>query len=724
MAIATVGAPESNYVTGQFTSGSEAVITIYLNTPLMNDLQSYQFGVYDLEHARIYRNGGIVPSNWWSLEKVSDTEYRIRYRSPYSITSVFIGGLTGHPEISGITGQNSFTIGPPPQDVTFNPEDFFLYNGETTTVAFTVNLRRRRLSINNLSVSAGHLSNFRGSGHNYRVDITAPSEGFGIIELRINSFQSGLIEEFLHAPRPTEDILFVSRKKPVPHLAREDEIVYFQEVGESDLDDLNDFNILIIFDQNVTGFTEDKISLYAIDENNDVVEAVIVEFSGKGSVYEATVRVLSLGGAGKVVVGVPRNATDQGNPEKSLTICYDDELIIPDWEVIFVTKETYNDIVSVSSDGMQLLRGNQIDLFSFEGEIDSERQVKLPNTPTVTRAVRYDTDKYLGLATSKDFKAHLFVAGATDWSSEAVFTLATDRFGDSSSEIRGLAVNDWVWTRERQVVLASMPFQNHAASIGALPALEIHKAIREGTDLNDVVFDEISVDYGELDTERWDGLVAVAHAEGKLFVGSNETATNEQNYIFVFDADYKMMLGQQIPVSGRTKSLFAKNGWLYRYNDSTKAMMRFPLDALRLPEPKKEIYLQIVRPGDVIDAKKFVRFADRVVFDVRFEKPPWLSMDDSKVMVAEDAPVKSTAYVRLRGINNNGASLAGSFGFYVYVRELRSPEWKKFGKLSMYHNQEINLHAYVEGAETIEWQKGADVPDGVVLENGKIRYKE
>ena len=719
MARATLSAPDSRYITGQFVSGQEAVITIYLDAPLASDVGKHQLSVYDTEYNHLTRSPFGVPSDWWRLEKVSDTEYKIRYTSPYPVTSVYLGGLLNHPEITGFSGGfSSFPIGPPPQDVSFGPEDFFLYNGETTTVAFIVNLRGRRLSINNLSVSAGHLSNFRGSGHNYRVDITAPSEGFGIIELRINSFQSGLIEEFGHAPRPTEDILFVSRHKPIPQLAREDDFVYLQEITDADLDDVNDLNVLIIFDQDVTGFTENDVSLYAIDDNNDVVETMIVGFSGKGSVYQVTVRVLSPGGEGKVVVGVPHNVTDQGNPEKSLTICYDDALIIPDWEVMFVTTETYNDIVSVGSDGVQLLRGNQIDFFSFEGEVDSEKQAVLPSTPVVTRAVKYDTGKYLGLATTSDSKAHLFVEGATEWSSESVFTLATDR-NTPGSEIAGLAINDWAWTRDRRVIVASMPFMDNAAALGEIHSLEIHKAIREGTDLNDVVFDGVSVDYGELDIDSWDGLVALAHAEGKLFVGSNDTSA--ANYIFVFDAENRMLLGQQIPITGRVKSLFAKNGWLYRYNDTTKAIMRFPLDALRLPEPKKEIYPQVVLPGDEIDLLTLCRYATRVVSDVGFEKPRWLSIEDNKLKVASDAPVKSTAYARLRGINNNGASLAGSFGFYVYVRELRAPEWKDFEKLSMYHNQELNMFAYVEGAEEIEWQEGFTVPDGFVLEGGVLR---
>ena len=710
--------PDSDYMTGHFVSGAEAVITLTLNAPLQEDITQNHIRLWDQAYAR--EHGPFPVSRLaWRLEKVSDSVYRIRYTSAYPLTALFID--LRHEEISEIRSESRLTVGPPPQDVTFAPEDFFLYNGETTTVAFTVNLRRRRLSINNLSVSAGGLSNFRGSGHNYRVDITAPAEGVGILKLRINSFQDVLIEEFLYAPRPTEDILFLSKKKPAPHLAREDKSVYFQEITASDLDDINDFKVLILFDQDVTGFTENDLTLYAIDEKNDVVSTAVVDFVGKGSVYEATIRVLSSGGAGTVTLNVPHHVTDQGNAEKSLVVSYDDERMIPEWEVMFVTTDTYNDIVSVSHEGVQLLRGNQIDFFSFQGEVERGRQVRLPGSPVVTRAVKYDTDKYLGLATSS---VHLFVAGATEWRSASVFTLATDRNKqdtDSMYPQSGESHKDWAWTRDRRVILAASPFENNAAAIGSVHSLEIHKAIREGGDLNDVVFERISLDYGELDIETWNGLVAVAHDEGKLFIGSNETGNTEQNYIFVFDAEHKMMKGQQIPVSGRTKSLFAKNGWLYRYNDSTKTMLRFPLDALRLPEPKKEIYPQIVLPGDAIDLRKFVRFAERVVFDVGFEKPRWVSLDGHQLRIATDTPVKSTAYVRLRAINNTGASVAGHFGFYIYVRELRSPEWKNFDKLSVYHNQELNMYAYLEGADDIEWQAGFTPPDTVELENGKLK---
>ena len=718
MAIATTSTPDSAYITSAFNSGDEGIVTITLDVPLATPLGLHHVSVFDFALSRL-RLGPVDTGVFLSQE--SPTVYKIRYTSSFPVTKVSL--VLNHPEITN-SGFNigDYTVGPLPQDLTFDPEKAFLFNGETTTVAFTVNLRNRSLHFVNLSVTAGTLSNFRGSGPDYRVDVTAPVEGVGLIELQISGFTTQLIEEFLYAPRPTEDIVYVSKVHPLPELNRDDSVLVIKELTASDDDGLYDFKVLILFNQDVTGFTEDDITVRAIDANNDVVKASVVDFSGKGSVYEATIRVLSTGGEGTVVISVPLDAVDQGNPIKSLTLTYSDELVIPGWQDMFTTADTYNDIVSVSQDGIQLLREDYIDFFAFDGTLDSTRRVALPNTPVVTRVVNYDVDKYMGLSTvTNEAKAYLFVGGATDWESASVFTLATDRANDPNTEIIGLAVNDWVWTQERRLFLASMPFQTQNARIGSVDALEIHSAIRERTDLNDVVFGMVSVDYGDLDFDAWNGLISLAHAEGKLFVGSNETGTDEQNYIFVFDADAMLIAGQQIPITGRVKSLFAKDGYLYRYNDTEKRVLRFALDRLRLPEPKKEIYPQLVRPGDEIDLLKLIRYARRVVFDVGFEKPPWLSIEDNKLKVAADATVKSTAYVRLRGINRNGASVAGSCGFYVYVRELRGPVWKDFEKISIYPNQELNMHAYVEGADTIEWQEGFSAPTGFVLEDGKVK---
>ena len=75
----------------------------------------------------------------------------------------------------------------------------------------------------------------------------------------------------------------------------------------------------------------------------------------------------------------------------------------------------------------------------------------------------------------------------------------------------------------------------------------------------------------------------------------------------------------------------------------------FPLDWLRLPEPKSEIYPILAAPGDSIDLSTLINHADTVIFDVGFEKPSWLSIDGTQLKIADDVIPKSTAYVRLAG---------------------------------------------------------------------------
>ena len=109
------------------------------------------------------------------------------------------------------------------------------------------------------------------------------------------------------------------------------------------------------------------------------------------------------------------------------------------------------------------------------------------------------------------------------------------------------------------------------------------------------------------------------------------------------------------------------------------------------------------------------------LFDVGFDKPPWLSIEDNMLKVAGDVTLKSTAFVRPRGINTNGASELGVFGFYVYVRTYRTPEWKDFKALSMYPNQVLNMFEFVENADEIEWAEGFTVPSNLYLDdNGKL----
>ena len=614
-----------------------------------------------------------------------------------------------------------FDYGAPPSFIEITAKKPFIRNGETVSVYFQMILREP-LSLVQLSVSAGTLSNFRGNDHtySYAVDITAPETGSGAIALNISGYSS-LSATILYASEPTNDIFFAGMLNEPPHLGNfDDGTLYVREVMEGDLDNINDFKVMIVFGSNVNELTKTDIDLEAMDDAGDMQAVSIEDFKGENSAYEATIRPPTGGGSGMIVIEVPEDVVADGNSGMSLTLQYSDEIYEPDWYRLFQTPETYNDIVSVSRGGVQLLRESQIDFFNFDGDIDANQQVVLPGSITVTRAVKYEVGKYLGLATASDSKSHLFFEGATGWSSESVWTLATNRADAASSEIRGLAVFDWVWTRDRSIVLVSMPFMNAPARLARVHSFEIHKAIRENINLNDIAFDNFSVDYGDVDFDQWRALVAIAHSENKLFVASNETGSN-QNYVFVFDEEDMLLSHQRIPIGFRVKSLFAKNGWLYAYNDTNREMCRFPLQLLHKPLPRQKVYPLILSPGDAVDLTKLVRYADHVVADIGFDKPEWVSIEDNELKVAEDAAPKSTAYISLRGLNHNGASDSGVFGFYIYIDQHRSPNWKDFDALSMYSNQELNLFKFVDDADEIEWQYDWMPPGTLLLENGILK---
>ena len=367
--------------------------------------------------------------------------------------------------------------------------------------------------------------------------------------------------------------------------------------------------------------------------------------------------------------------------------------------------------------------------FGFDGTIDTSKQVSLPASPVISRAVHYDVDKYFGVST-EDRTAHLFVSGLSTWDSTAIWTLA-DRDETDDLKIEGLAVADLTFTRDRRLMLASNSYIG-TPNYGVIPALEIHGAIRDGFGLGDVVFDDFSLNNEGLpykehytvgsDIIYWDRPIAIAHGGAKFFVGSNEVGSSvmiglnlvffpEQNYVWVYDSENNLIPNQRIPTPlgpESIKSLFAKDGWLYRYDDgsSTKTLSLFPLDWLHLPEPKSEIYPILAAPGDSIDVSTLINYADTILFDVGFEKPSWLSIDGTQLKIADDVIAKSTAYVRLRGVNPNGTSVEGEFGFYVYIRSFRQPEWKDFSDLGMFADQRLNMLAFADTADFVEWQHG------------------
>ena len=648
----------SPYRTGGAPAGE--TITIFVRYDVgefPEGLDSGDFAFYDSNGGRT-ANGILLPSYPDSVtaDRLNNT-YLLTYTTPSISGRIWFGR------------ELEIYYRPPPARLEFHADKAFIVNDETIQVTVYFNYIAETTTLSSPSdiiVDEGTVSNLSGGRLIYTFDLTAPETGAGVIEMNVNGIEI-IKRYFAYAPPPDEDLFIPAMKYPPPHLPAGDETLYVTEVMEGEREDKNDFTVLVGFEKNVNGLSEFAVTVEAVDDNGVAQPTSLQGFEGKHSVYELTARPPSVGGTGTIIINIAADAVEGGNAPKAFAVEYSDEISIPDWQTLFTTAETYCDIVSVSPDGIQLLHQSQIDYFDYEGIIDTEKVVALSEASDIVRVVKYDVDKYIGLSNATDATAHLFVEGAETWVSEGVFKRDTYN------------ISDWAWTRDRRLIAIATP--PDAPDFGILPTREVHQAIREGYDLGGVEFSDFSLDNGEIETfENWKGMVSIAHGDSKLFMATNETGTDVQNYIFVYDADNNLISGERIPIMGKAKSLFVSDGYLYRYDDTntTKALMRFPLDALKKPEARKSIYPQLLRPGESIDLSQFIKHAEQIVFDVGFDKPEWLSIKEKVLTVAVDAMPNSTAYVRLRGINYVGDTEKDTFGFYIYVRDVQRPQWRRF----------------------------------------------
>ena len=504
----------------------------------------------------------------------------------------------------------------------------------------------------------------------------------------------------------TAQILFAEYLTPLLHAAPLDGRLFLTEIGEDDRDDKNDLRFLIVWDANVTGLTKEKVTLSDGSE--------VLSFRGKNSVYEVIVRPLGtiLDGesifAGELTLTIEADAVTEGNTEISETWSYSDTVPEAAWQDVFTTEKTYQSIVAVTRDRVILLNGNDLDFFTYDGELQSGEQVTIPDSiSSIDKVVRYANQKYLVLA---DHTLYLVDArGWIDWqSAENIWLLDSDH-------IESIAVDA---VNRRLFVSGGM-------AVGTVPMDTLHGAIQSGDDLLDIEFSGFTLSNGDVEVSEWTQLLRLATDKGNLYIATSEDS--DDNFIYPYAEDGllngsgRLLLPAGSSDERNTRSIFVFENHLYRYSQ-TKFLRRVDLSTVRAPKPKSEIYPIQVTPSQRIDLRKYIRDANDIVFDVGFDLPDWLSLKENRYLeVSSDVAPESSAFVRLRGINQNGVTTENGFGFYVFVPRLQTPQWKDFDALNMFLDQSLNMFAYVENADKINWQHGFTVPTDIELSDGKIQ---
>ena len=502
---------------------------------------------------------------------------------------------------------------------------------------------------------------------------------------------------------PTLQILTIPKSFPRPGDAAG--ALYLTEVDLTadppDSVEQNDIPLLFVFDADITGLDLTRIVLSAEDENgNDISNEVsfIGELMGKGCSYSTVVRFPHSGGAGKVTVTVPSDSVSEGNPETSVTVAYSDDFPQADWASLF-NATGYDQIVSVDAEHVYLRDGAEIHGYDHNGNRVEALDATVA-TGTIT-ALRLDADTFLSTAGQK----------------LARYRNQT-RLWESADVLVESATNALTLTEDGRLLF----FQTTTDGLQELPMEAVHAAIIENTDLEGTMPEDVSLDNGDFDDLRDDAIWYLACDRNTLYI---EERTTGDHWIYCYDAEYHLLPSRRIPIPNEfvqyaPLSLFYWGGLLFRLD--TKGGLHFlDVSVWDVPRPLGAIYPMEVAQGDRLDLFKFIHGATNVVFDVGFEKPDWVSLEDNRyLVVADDAPVNAPAYIRLRGINAVGGSEQHACGFYVSVTGVQTPVWRNIAELSMRTDQKINLFEYVSGADTIEYAPNSKEPSFLRLTGGVL----
>ena len=517
----------------------------------------------------------------------------------------------------------------------------------------------------------------------------------------------------------TLQLHFAEYLHPLPFSAPLDGSLYLSEINpDTDPDSRNDLRFILSASENITNLSIDDISVSvdSDDLDTDTEPAKILALRGKNSVYEIIVRPPSPLSAtvndtditGALTLTIAENAVLEGNAETIATFKYSN--IVPDaaWQNVFVTTETYEDIVAVTRNRVILLFENALHFLMHDGVPQPSEQLTFGSNPTVETVLRYAPQKYLGLSTDDDIAYLLDTDGNAEWESAAIWMLQTQN------------IVDWALDSVRRRLFVSNLRASNPPDFATLPMDTLHKAVQAGDDLSNIRFARFSLDNGEMEVPLWSKTVRLAADKGNLYIATNEIGTS--NFLYTYDAEGLLIPSSRmlIPDTDNTLGIYVFENHLYRYSQDNQ-LTRVDLSTLSLPHPMTNIYPQIVTAGDRIDLRKFCRYANTFTFEIGFDKPDWVDIVDNRWLeIADDVPPETTALIRLRAINQNGISPENALYFYIYVERLRQVAWKKFSVLNMFSDQELNMFAYCDDADMIDWQHGFRVPTDIEIADGII----
>jgi len=460
--------------------------------------------------------------------------------------------------------------------------------------------------------------------------------------------------------------------------------------ANGDPEDQNDFQVLISFNENVTGLTLDDFTLTTVLESGRNADrssrSSILTLTGENSVYLLTLRPPApltnriywdgnnIGGSMIMTLTLRANAVDQGNPVARTTIRV--SLRFPDADA-----ETPTRLFSHSNTNRKgiTVTPNEIVVAYITGFSTKFHRRSHTGTFLGTRDVGREYGEGLD-----------YING--DYLLRGRNNVGVKRLrGSDLSEVRGYNFGQETTTfvHTRLGILL--------AGVRARSAFLV-----QPYDSLDSLSAQPSV-YSRLAQSG-----SVAHQDDLLY-------TQAHLYEITEDAEISHVKELNIGLSTRHRAIYGD-----RWFGLTASEVHF-LD-IRKYRPvarntKTTIYPVFATAGDTIDLKQFSPDAERIVFDVGYNKPSFLSINGRNELVTTAAA--ETCVVKLKAINRIDATETGSFGFYLIIRQVSvAPVWRDVSELTMRAGSRYDLFQLVPDADAIEFRTGRTRLAGSKLSNG------
>jgi len=458
----------------------------------------------------------------------------------------------------------------------------------------------------------------------------------------------------------------------------------------------NDFKILIISDDaNITGLNESDITLSVVNHRNRAVPgASVVSLEGANSVWIATIRppsnltVGSYSTTAVLTVTLAENAVDQGNAETSKDIRISSVFPDPDAETPtplvahglgrvygLTTSPSFIKILSSAPGSRQYA----IKSFRLDGTAVTLNEILKSTSDISPAGFEYINGDYL---------LHTGGSGLRRYIGSKLPTLANASLTTLVSETINYAIGD-----SRGTVIHTR--------LGVTFGLHLRTPrnyIRYKPYDNEGNFKELDMPLNT--TGR------IAH-QNDLIYGTTVyhiTDTDELEYVGHLNSQ-DLNLHKAI----HTDTLYLSNNTHVLSVDIRKYR---PI----AQNTKTTIYPIFAEAGDTIDLKQFSPDAERIVFDIGYDKPSYLSINANNQLVLGSGT--QTCFVKLKAINRIDATETGSFGFYLIVRQAAAPVWRNVSELTMRAGSSYDLFQLVSDATSIEFRTGRTRLAGSTLSNG------